>query len=88
MFLFLIAYFFYIDGLNTIIHMAAVFGDSIGIVSDMLMIAVLVIPILSPSLYDPLREIGSTFRQQKDDSCGRLYLSARLSAGFPHDFRR
>ena len=47
MFLFLIAYFFYIDGLNTIIHMAAVFGDSIGIVSDMLMIAVLVIPILS-----------------------------------------
>jgi len=47
MFLFLIAYFFYIDGLNTIIHMAAVFGDSIGIVSDMLMIAVMVIPILS-----------------------------------------
>ena len=47
MFLFLIAYFFYIDGLNTIIHMAAVFGDSIGIVSDMLMVAVLVIPILS-----------------------------------------
>ena len=47
MFLFLIAYFFYIDGLNTIIHMAAVFGDSIGVVSDVLMIAVLVIPILS-----------------------------------------
>lgn len=44
--------------------MAAVFGDSIGIVSDMLMIAVLVIPILCFA-HDPLREIGSTFRQQK-----------------------
>ncbi len=46
-FLFLIAYFFYIDGVNTIMHMAAVFGDSVGLVSDTLMLALLVIPVVS-----------------------------------------
>lgn len=45
--LFLIAYFFYIDGVNTIIHMAAVFGDSIGLVSTTLMLSLLVIPVIS-----------------------------------------
>lgn len=44
---FLIAYFFYIDGVNTIMHMAAVFGDSVGLISDSLMLALLVIPIVS-----------------------------------------
>ncbi len=45
--LFLIAYFFYIDGVNTIIHMAAVFGDSVGLISTSLMLALLVIPVVS-----------------------------------------
>jgi UMF1 family MFS transporter len=45
--LFLVAYFFYIDGVNTIIHMAAVFGDSAGIISTSLMLALLVIPVVS-----------------------------------------
>lgn len=45
--LFLIAYFFYIDGVNTIMHMAAVFGDSIGLISTTLMLALLVIPVVS-----------------------------------------
>ena len=45
--LFLIAYFFYIDGVNTIMHMAAVFGDSIGLISTTLMLALLVVPVVS-----------------------------------------
>jgi UMF1 family MFS transporter len=88
MFLFLIAYFFYIDGLNTIIHMAAVFGDSIGVVSDMLMIAVLVIPILSFPFTILYGKLAQAFRQQKDDFGGHCHLSARLPAGFPDDHCR
>lgn len=45
--LFLVAYFFYIDGVNTIMHMAAVFGDSIGLISTTLMLALLVVPVVS-----------------------------------------
>lgn len=46
-FLFLIAYFFYIDGVNTIIHMATVYGDSVGISSTSLILALLVTQIVA-----------------------------------------
>ena len=46
-FLFLIAYFFYIDGVNTIIHMATVYGDSVGIGSTSLILALLVTQIVA-----------------------------------------
>lgn len=46
-FLFLIAYFFYIDGVNTIIHMASVYGDSVGINSTSLILALLVTQIVA-----------------------------------------
>ncbi len=46
-FLFLIAYFFYIDGVGTIIKMAGVFGADIGINTDRLMIIFLVIQIVA-----------------------------------------
>jgi UMF1 family MFS transporter len=46
-FLFLIAYFFYIDGVGTIIHMATVYGDSVGIGSTSLMLALLVTQIVA-----------------------------------------
>lgn len=46
-FIFLLAYFFYIDGVNTIIHMATVYGDSVGIDSNMLLVAMLFIQILA-----------------------------------------
>ena len=81
MFLFLIAYFFYIDGLNTIIHMAAVFGDSIGIVSDMLMIAVLVIPILSFPFTILYGKLAKRFSSKKMILVGIvIYLFACLLA--------
>lgn len=41
-FMFLMAYFFYIDGVNTIISMATVYGDSLGIGSTTLILAMLV----------------------------------------------
>ncbi len=46
-FLFLIAYFFYIDGVNTIIHMAAVYGASVGIDNTTLLLALLVTQIVA-----------------------------------------
>lgn len=62
-FLFLLAYFFYIDGVNTIIHMATVYGASVGVNSTTLMLALLVTQIVAfpcAILYGKLAEkIGS-----------------------------
>lgn len=44
---FLIAYFFYIDGVGTIIHMATVFGDSCGLDSMDMMVILLVVQIVA-----------------------------------------
>ncbi len=41
-FLFLLAYWFYIDGVDTIVHMAVDFGLAIGLAADGLMIALLI----------------------------------------------
>ena len=46
-FFFLIAYFFYIDGVGTIIHMATVFGSSCGLDSMDLMVILLVVQIVA-----------------------------------------
>jgi UMF1 family MFS transporter len=46
-FIFLLAYFFYIDGVNTIIHMATVYGVSVGISDNMLLAALLFIQIVA-----------------------------------------
>ncbi len=45
--LFLIAYFFYIDGVGTIIHMATVFGASCGLDSMDMMVILLVVQIVA-----------------------------------------
>lgn len=47
MLLFLIAYFFYIDGVGTIIHMATVFGASCGLGSMEMMVILLVVQIVA-----------------------------------------
>ena len=44
---FLIAYFFYIDGVGTIIHMATVFGASCGLASMDMMVILLVVQIVA-----------------------------------------
>lgn len=46
-FLFLLAYFFYIDGVNTIIHMAVVYGDSMGIPDMTLFVALLTTQVIA-----------------------------------------
>lgn len=46
-FLFLLAYFFYIDGVGTIIHMATVYGSSVGIDQNSMILALLVIQIVA-----------------------------------------
>ncbi len=45
--LFLIAYFFYIDGVHTIISMATVYASGIGISSNTLMVALLVVQVIA-----------------------------------------
>lgn len=44
---FIIAYFFYIDGVGTIIHMATVFGDSCGLGSMDMMVVLLVVQVVA-----------------------------------------
>ncbi len=46
MFIFLLAYFFYIDGVNTIIHMSTIYGSSLGIDSTQMMLALLLTQVL------------------------------------------
>lgn len=46
MFIFLLAYFFYIDGVNTIIHMSTSYGDTLGLGSTEMMLALLLVQIL------------------------------------------
>lgn len=46
-FLFLVAYFFYIDGINTIVTMATAYGIDIGLHTTMLILAILMIQIVS-----------------------------------------
>ena len=46
MFVFLLAYFFYIDGVNTIIHMSTIYGSSLGIDSTQMMLALLLTQVL------------------------------------------
>ncbi|MBP3637142.1 MAG: MFS transporter [Clostridia bacterium] len=44
---FLLAYFFYIDGVGTIIHMATIFGQNMGLDSNVLIIVLLVVQIVA-----------------------------------------
>lgn len=46
MFVFLIAYFFYIDGVGTIIHMSTTYGDTLGINATQMMLAMLLVQLL------------------------------------------
>ncbi|MFI3116023.1 MAG: MFS transporter [Clostridia bacterium] len=46
MFVFLLAYFFYIDGVNTIIHMSTIYGSTLGIDATQMMLALLLTQIL------------------------------------------
>jgi len=64
-FIFLLAYFFYIDGVGTIIHMATVYGDSVGISANMLLAALLFIQIVAfpfAILYGKLAERVGAYR--------------------------
>lgn len=47
MLLFLLAYFFYIDGVNTIIYMSTAYGTSLGIDTTQMMLALLMVQILA-----------------------------------------
>lgn len=46
MFVFLLAYFFYIDGVNTIIHMSTSYGDTLGLSSTSMLLALLLVQVL------------------------------------------
>ena len=46
MFVFLVAYFFYIDGVNTIIHMSTSYGSTLGLGATDMLIALLLVQVL------------------------------------------
>ena len=57
-FTFLLAYFFYIDGVDTIIKMATAYGSTIGIGSIMLLLILLVTQFVAFPFCDYLRKAG------------------------------
>ncbi len=74
-FIFLIAYFFYIDGVNTIIKMAVDYGMSIGFKSDSLIIALLMVQFIGfPAA------IAFGFLAQKLGSKRTLFLAIAIYA--------
>jgi len=62
---FLIAYFFYIDGVGTIIHMATVFGDSCGLASMDMMVILLVVQIVAFPFAILYGKLSSRFGSRK-----------------------
>ena len=46
MFVYLLAYFFYIDGVNTVIHMSTSYGDTLGLDSTKMLLALLLVQVL------------------------------------------
>ncbi len=46
MFVYLVAYFFYIDGVNTIIHMSTSYGDTLGLDTTKMLLALLLVQVL------------------------------------------
>ena len=46
MFVYLIAYFFYIDGVNTVIHMSTSYGDTLGLDATKMLLALLLVQVL------------------------------------------
>ena len=46
-FVFLLAYFFYIDGVNTVIHMATIYGATVGLDAGMMIVMLLVLQIIA-----------------------------------------
>lgn len=46
MFVYLLAYFFYIDGVNTIIHMSTSYGDTLGLDATSMLLALLLVQVL------------------------------------------
>ena len=46
LFVFLLAYFFYIDGVNTIIHMSTIYGSALNIDSTQMLLALLLVQVL------------------------------------------
>ena len=46
MLVFLLAYFFYIDGVNTVIHMSTTYGDMVGLGTTDMMLALLMVQVL------------------------------------------
>ena len=46
LFVFLLAYFFYIDGVGTVIRMSTIYGDTLGIDATMMMVTMLVVQLL------------------------------------------
>jgi UMF1 family MFS transporter len=82
-FLFLVAYFFYIDGVNTIIKMATAYGTDIGISSNSLLVILLVVQIVAfpfALLYGRLAQKFSAKTMLSVGIC--VYIGITLTAFF------
>ena len=76
MLFFLIAYFFYIDGVNTIIYMSTAYGSSLNIDSTQMMLALLMVQVLAFPFAILYGVLGQKILRRKNGVCGdrRLYV--------------
>ena len=63
--LFLLAFFFYIDGVNTVISMAAAFATDVGMESNMLMVLIFVIQIIAIPFAILYGKLGDKFGSKR-----------------------
>ena len=77
-FLFLLAYFFYIDGVGTIIQMSTAYGTDLGIECDKSSYYFVCHTSGSCTVCNSLRETGTEVHREKDAVCWHLCLYHRL----------
>ncbi|MEG0109713.1 MAG: MFS transporter [Oscillospiraceae bacterium] len=81
-FVFLIAYFFYIDGVGTIIHMSTIYGDTLGLNATSMMLAMLLVQLLGLPFCLLYIKLADKFGARKMVGVGILIYMCTCVFGF------
>ena len=82
MLVFLLAYFFYIDGVGTIIHMSTIYGSALGIDATQMLLALLLVQVLGLPFALVYTRLASRFGAQTMVGVGILIYSGVCVFGF------
>ncbi len=82
MLVFLLAYFFYIDGVGTIIHMSTIYGSALGIDATQMLLALLLVQVLGLPFALVYTRLAARFGAQTMVGVGILIYSGVCVFGF------